>query len=1360
MKKIAVFCENSSWFLISILFLIIFSLGKEFRAVFISTVRTLHSIDPKQVENLGFLSDPRLLNTAMTRAQSLVAVVGEPLTLCLYGECSHIWEQYLTACNELKGLFGINYKKLAEQMQSSKDYLPKLHRLISETKVKNHQEDVYISEDDESVIPDENAGVESQKKHRKAILRHEKSTSPLTVVDLMMTGGMKATKPPGDQLSAKVENHAVTKLVNIDISEQGGDGAGQTFIESWNDPVEIPKLLENQTKQKLVNREKTTSIAQQDNGATWHVSTELINNSPSKNGNEQGQDKPKPFFEDFASRLGTSISSTIEHHVLASGSLNDHIVETILPSKTELSAEFKSTSSAGGIKQSDQILNSSNAELSQQFLLPPSLEHPESSSVHLMLDQLILSRDEVSLKIYSDPTKFVKCKISSFSSSVSYSVYGEPCEDDKGGLIDIVSIEQPVFNNDIALVEVIDHGPSSARFKCVGKALGIIQPAIPLNQRVFLCWFDKKHNLFVSKTDMHLGFLCHSNHFNDDILETKLFALKLVSSGVCWDSQRNVFIGSVTTVLDKATDLRSSVELYKRIYGIDCKIPDEVAKECRSLFPTPYAFPKEMKLGKQLVNNALSILLPGRFSSDRCFTITKTPFGNYKIGIHVIDMPSILPEDTTIDFYARARCQSLNHTSTVLMPPTSLLPPDLEYDAACLLVGYERPTISVFVTVMQNGDIAGEPVICKSVSVVSDQLLADEINSALVAESATQYSKELISKLSLLADVTQKLRSERQKNNSDGSALGYFGSGMQGRKKGKQQGESKDLAVQIDQELTHAANRMMTELLRMLCPEETPVLKGLSSNTFNIYGNAESHFLFSGNVNTIRKAVQNRKFEVIRCICFNHLDLAGSAAELKMGHTNYFPQYKIGISGGENIDEMAAFTSPSQTYADILIQRLLHKYFLDSTGDDQGRGSKDKITDICDQLNCTMANLEIFKENVRKTEIAYNIIDECSNAYLAVVTTTGPDLFRLAIFTNGNNIFRYEQQHIKFADLGLVQEPCVNISDGTTSLAWNVSLIAPNCGSGSSALGGMVIPINNHKLADLFNAAESEDAGKVLHCWNDVSDVLRRTFGQNSNKKSSDGSNVASNVVVTAELCSGKIFPVWISSQTDLHTGIPILEAQLLQITEEFRLCLQHRRRPEIFLQHLHHFKIATGGQQVNNIEEYKQVWGEITRVNSSIKAVEQNRISILPNIEVSFGLKGKALLSLDLKSFAGKLSDSVAIGDYVCLRVPYLGLVTGTQAKAQFKSEDGQLDCSECSSIWIGHGIVSNVDDNAPVKAIEVKINSSVPHLSRHVQLRGECEILCQTLLQRYVCYSLYFLRLNFLIHEFDIKPIATRCW
>lgn len=107
--------------------------GKQFRAVFLSTVRTRRTCLPTNVSSgaagfpgqtsnctedadYGFLSNSKLLNTAITRAQSLVAVVGDPVALCSIGRCRKVWERFIEICDENKSLFGLTMWQLRSQL--------------------------------------------------------------------------------------------------------------------------------------------------------------------------------------------------------------------------------------------------------------------------------------------------------------------------------------------------------------------------------------------------------------------------------------------------------------------------------------------------------------------------------------------------------------------------------------------------------------------------------------------------------------------------------------------------------------------------------------------------------------------------------------------------------------------------------------------------------------------------------------------------------------------------------------------------------------------------------------------------------------------------------------------------------------------------------------------------------------------------------------------------------------------------------------------------------------------------------------------------------------------------------------------
>ena len=97
--------------------------GKEFRALFISTVRTsltCHSFDRRESQPLNweFLSDPKLLNTAITRAMSLVAVVGDPVSLCTAGDCRGNWRDYIRRCHKQGSLHGASYDEIKKKIEA------------------------------------------------------------------------------------------------------------------------------------------------------------------------------------------------------------------------------------------------------------------------------------------------------------------------------------------------------------------------------------------------------------------------------------------------------------------------------------------------------------------------------------------------------------------------------------------------------------------------------------------------------------------------------------------------------------------------------------------------------------------------------------------------------------------------------------------------------------------------------------------------------------------------------------------------------------------------------------------------------------------------------------------------------------------------------------------------------------------------------------------------------------------------------------------------------------------------------------------------------------------------------------------
>ncbi|KAL2090569.1 hypothetical protein ACEWY4_012832 [Coilia grayii] len=72
--------------------------GKQYRVIILVTVHTKDTLKPSTSNCLEFFNDARVLNTAMTRAQSQVIVVGDAAALCYFGKCSKTWKCYIEHC--------------------------------------------------------------------------------------------------------------------------------------------------------------------------------------------------------------------------------------------------------------------------------------------------------------------------------------------------------------------------------------------------------------------------------------------------------------------------------------------------------------------------------------------------------------------------------------------------------------------------------------------------------------------------------------------------------------------------------------------------------------------------------------------------------------------------------------------------------------------------------------------------------------------------------------------------------------------------------------------------------------------------------------------------------------------------------------------------------------------------------------------------------------------------------------------------------------------------------------------------------------------------------------------------------------
>ena len=295
---------------------VLFVAGNEFRAVFISTVRTsftCHSFDRCQSETKSlyweFLSDPKLLNTAITRAMSLVAVVGDPVSLSTAGDCRGNWRDYIRRCHERGTLHGASYEEILKKIDAplakitlnpeANEFVPqsidainkKLTSLefVSQPQLSNiqisrsveksdfefdkHDKGQVLEVEDRCTIPTEacRSGIEANDSeedftHRESTLEGEQKGNEFSPDSTKV--GFNSVKPPEDLLyqhqgdfPSQDEHesgiHDQSGEEEDDVEQSASDGFQELPRESFEDETVFPRYLDKIIK-ALVEECKAT----------------------------------------------------------------------------------------------------------------------------------------------------------------------------------------------------------------------------------------------------------------------------------------------------------------------------------------------------------------------------------------------------------------------------------------------------------------------------------------------------------------------------------------------------------------------------------------------------------------------------------------------------------------------------------------------------------------------------------------------------------------------------------------------------------------------------------------------------------------------------------------------------------------------------------------------------------------------------------------------------------------------------------------------------------------------------------------------------------------------------------------------
>ncbi|KAJ0044086.1 hypothetical protein NL108_005995, partial [Boleophthalmus pectinirostris] len=157
----------------------------QFRVVIISAVHSRDSLQICQLTGLELFNDVRVLNTALTRARSLVLVVGDAAALCCFGQCSQFWKNYIDYCIHSNSVDPLSFSKdffekdlietrrFQKSDQDEKSEQDEENCSLSDTILQELKDEYELNEE----LISEDDSVDAQDNHQKSNTSYTKTNS-------------------------------------------------------------------------------------------------------------------------------------------------------------------------------------------------------------------------------------------------------------------------------------------------------------------------------------------------------------------------------------------------------------------------------------------------------------------------------------------------------------------------------------------------------------------------------------------------------------------------------------------------------------------------------------------------------------------------------------------------------------------------------------------------------------------------------------------------------------------------------------------------------------------------------------------------------------------------------------------------------------------------------------------------------------------------------------------------------------------------------------------------------------------------------------------------------------------------------
>ncbi|RUS75490.1 hypothetical protein EGW08_016758 [Elysia chlorotica] len=1318
--------------------------GKEVRALFISAVRTsnllrephiIRSLEANEdIGDLGFMSDPKLLNTALTRTQSFVAVVGDPSVLCLIGECTQIWRTYLKHCSIMGSIRPMSY---------TYDAIRNMARQIE--------------------LGPERQAIEMIAKRGQESFKH-------------MLNIRKAAKPEGETINEASENHGATN---------GGDGDRED--RSLNREVHSFTSIPRSSGDDQIDRKETLDTLQP--GYQNRRSNELAANMTTISGDILFQLATE-------CQEGTAAASPIQPEGISVSLERDSLALLTYSPRcsgyVQVHEPFKLVSEdddfvAFRVRDEDTGLEEVYENWSKDKLWSMLSAEPDKFFKCVLTAK---SRDvAVAMVLGADSHAQMVNKQIEIKGSLSR---GHAFDGDTV-VVELTGSSNDVLQGQVRGILERARDPSLELYVCTAdpEKPGIL---VPVNTAVprFYSIISTPHVALARK-----GYVCaykfdsrNGIKFSsyEKVMSAQPDAKLFVVRYVFWQPGFLLPCGLVVGVIRQDRTLQQGRKIIEVEHNVKHGLSDHTLKEAEDLFPADSMVPTDLLVNRRDLTQMFCFSVCDSHTQDQEIAISVLQTGSlYELGLHVTDVVAYVDKDSVVDQECEQRGASLFPLG---QGPIHMLPPKAAAEVCSLRPGLDRLAFSVVTRVDGEGRICGTPDIFRSVIKNRRHFSHAEVEDILLApeEIEGDYLKSCIIVLYQLAFLW---RGERLGN-------AQFFSGLRPEQKLTQHSHliMHEVKLRFDSLVASVLLSSFPETTPLLIQPPPPAEKldkWKRENAVFAIHNIPMTRAFLDNKVCVCKTVCTCVFSYIRqhrlenvkhlamlreswlTLCqaasedYQDFDLAQEViaspealpsvwlsarglADIQQAETYICSDYVQSPGDmahyGLCVQACTAFSSPLRSFISLVVQRMLAAH-IDRAPSPYNSA---EMSDLCSAVTLSEKDAAAYHTEDLLLHLSV-AIQARPLVVTAVVESVDSKTLRLNL---GPSLSSLSSQEI---DLRLLTPESVSVSQAeTVQLAWQ-ERIYQYPGTDTPARCESSIKLDPDALVcnipfsawqKLLIAVREKDDDKLQAFVKDLSQQVERETAQRLASQPqllSDGSRpvqfslgLTRGQAVLVQLCAG------------LRDGRLQPVVQLVQLSPRLDMCVQHRIEPEVCFT----YPGSASQPQATYNDERKYVCEWLLpalALESACQAVESGERVTIQGVDIKWtkgepiapgdghGLSGTFALThefcernsfwpnsgSDLASalLGGKLpycEDANFSLDFVCVR--YSGL-TAPQSPGLEESVAALLNNLQPIT-WVGHCLVTEVIRSAQGFQVKVVLVHSSMNMPEKLFGRGNSSHLC----------------------------------